>query len=99
MISLRSLLKISKDGGINMKYILTKNYQIAKVKNNLIDMSGDNINNDWYQYLHPEEHFGFKLIHKDNVILEAKNQKELVAKIKADEVLRQNCLSAWQQLY
>ena len=80
-----------------MKYILTEDYRVAKVKNNMVNMwePKSTENRDWYLYLHPEEHSGFRCIHKDNIILEAPNAKELVRQIKANEKIRAACLKAW----
>ena len=74
-----------------MQYILTNTYDVTKVKNKMW-------NNTHYIYLHPEERHGFKAIHKDSVILVAKNLKELTEKIKANERLRQACLEAWAEI-
>ena len=82
-----------------MKYILIKDtYDVAKIKDTMINIADpkNKEGKDWYQYLNPIEHFGIRVIHKDNVLLVASTQKDLAAQIKANEDLRVKCLEAWQ---
>ena len=83
-----------------MKYILIKNtFNVTKIKDAMINIGDPKSKEgrDWYQYLNPEEHFGVRVIHKDNVLLVASTQKDLAAQIKVNEDLRAKCLEAWQE--
>lgn len=79
-----------------MKYILTTDYDVCEVKDEMVNIwkSKSKKDRDWYQYEHPEIHCGFSGIHKDHVLHEASTLKELAEKVQADSNLVVRMLEA-----
>ena len=79
-----------------MKYILTTDYDVCKVKDEMVNMwkPKSKKGRDWYQYEYPEIHYGFSCVHKDYVVHEAPTLKELAEKVQADSNLIVKMLEA-----
>lgn len=89
------------------KYILTTDYEVVEVKNKMFKPKTDIVYENGnaktvkytgpgthYLYAYPEDHCGFLAIHKDNVLLEAKDITDMTNKINADKELTKKFIEA-----